>query len=397
VSVSSSGRILTLNRGSATLKAAIYDASSAPRLQLSIKIDRIDSPGTKISIKDAVGKTLMEASPTATGPDSTLAQVFDWLCANGHLKNLAAAGHRLVHGGVNFRDPVKITPDILAELEQVVPLDPDHLPAALALMRFVSGRLPVVPQIGCFDTAFHASLPNVARMYALPRRFFDGGVMRFGFHGLSYEYILSEIQKLDGELAKGRVIMAHLGNGASMAAVRGGKSVDTSMGFTPLEGLMMGTRSGDVDPGAIFYLLNQGKMSPAEVNDCLNKQSGLLGVSGSSEDMRDLLEKSSDDQHAAEAVDLFCYRARKYIGSYAAALGGLDLLVFAGGIGEKAATVRQKICNGLEFLGIQLDSKRNQANESVISSAASRVRVRIVETNEEITIVRHVLAVLGRS
>jgi acetate kinase len=339
----------------------------------------------------------MEASPSTGGSDSTLAQVFDWLCGQGYLKHLAAVGHRLVHGGAKFRDPVKITPDILAELERVVPLDPDHLPAALSLMRFVSQKFPAVPQIGCFDTAFHASLPNVARMYALPRRFFDGGVMRFGFHGLSYEYILSEIRKLDGELAEGRVVMAHLGNGASMAAVRDGKSIDTSMGFTPLEGLVMGTRSGDVDPGVIFYLLDQDKMTSADLNNCLNKQSGLLGVSGSSEDMRDLLEKSSHDEHAAEAVEIFCYRARKYIGSYAAALGGVDLLVFAGGIGEKAPEVRLKICQELEFLGIRLDSQRNQSNESVISSVSSRVKVRIVETNEDLTIVRHVLKALGRS
>jgi acetate kinase len=392
-----SGRILTLNRGSATLKGAIYEASRAPQLQLSLKVDRVDGPGARISVKDAAGKPLMDASPHHHSSDSALEELFDWLGAQGHLKNLSAAGHRLVHGGANFREPVKITPDILAELEQVVPLDPDHLPAALSLMRFVAQRFPEVPQIGCFDTAFHASLPNVARMYALPRRFFDGGVMRFGFHGLSYEYILSEIEKLDGDLAGGRVIMAHLGNGASMAAVRHGKCIDTSMGFTPLEGLVMGTRSGDIDPGVILYLLEQGKMSAAEVNDCLNKASGLLGVSGSSEDMRDLLAKTSLNDHAAEAVELFCYRARKYIGSYAAALGGLDLLVFAGGIGEKAAPVRSKVCQGLDFLGIQLDPQRNQANESVISSASSRVKVRIVETNEDLTIVRHVLAALSRS
>jgi acetate kinase len=249
--------------------------------------------------------------------------------------------------------------------------------------------------VACFDTAFHDGLPAVARMYAIPRHLYDEGVRRYGFHGLSYEYILKELRLLDGALAEGRVIIAHLGNGASMVALRGGKSVDTSMGFTPLEGLVMGTRSGDVDPGALVYLLEQRKISPEELSQLLNKQSGLLGVSGSSEDMRDLLEKSANDPHAAEAVDLFCYRAKKYIGAYAAALGGLDVLVFAGGIGEHAAPVREKICAGLDFLGIQLDPQRNRSNAPLISRTGAAVKVRVIETNEDLMIVRHVLAALG--
>jgi acetate kinase len=321
--------------------------------------------------------------------------VFDWLEKQGYLGDMAAAGHRIVHGGTRFTEPERVTPDFLAELETLVPLDPDHLPEAIAGIRFISQKLPELPQIACFDTAFHTGLPTVARMYAIPRSLYEEGIRRYGFHGLSYEYVLQQLRAMDGGLAEGRVIIAHLGNGASMVALRGGKSVDTSMGFTPLEGLVMGTRSGDVDPGALIYLLQQGKMSPGELGEHLNKRSGLLGVSGSSEDMRDLLEKSPGDAHAAEAVELFCYRARKYIGAYAAALGGLDLLVFTGGIGEHAAPVRDKICAGLEFLGIQLDPPRNHSNAPLISRTDAAVKVRVIATNEDLMIVRHVRAALG--
>jgi acetate kinase len=396
------GRILTMNTGSSTLKAAIYRADPRDRLVLSINLDRADSNGAQVTIKDESGKSLFDSRVRRDNPienggnQDALDLIFDWLDKHGYLTDLIAAGHRLVHGGVQFQKPLRITPEIFAELEQLVPLDPDHLPAALAGIHFVSQRLPELPQIACFDTAFHSSLPKVARMYALPRRFFDGGVRRFGFHGLSYEYIVGELRALDILLANGRVIVAHLGSGASMVALCQGKSVDTSMGFTPLEGLVMGTRSGDVDPGAIFYLLEQGKMSPADLDKCMNKESGLLGVSGRTADMRDLLEKASEDAYAAEAVELFCYRAKKYIGAYAAALGGVDLVVFTGGIGEKAAPVRQKICDGLEFLGIQIDPQRNQTNDPVISSPDSRVKVRVIETNEDLTIVRHVRNVLGQ-
>ena len=379
-----------MNRGSSTLKAALYELDQP---LLSIQVDRADSSGAQARIQDASGKLLLDSAVEG----AALETIFDWLGEHKYLEGLLAAGHRLVHGGVRFQLPQRITPEILSELEQLVPLDPDHLPAALAAVGFVAERLPELPQIACFDTAFHASMPKVARMYALPRRLFEAGVMRFGFHGLSYEYIVHELHTLEAALLAGRVIVAHLGNGASMVALRQGKSVDTSMGFTPLEGLVMGTRSGDVDPGALFYLLQQGKMSAADLERRLNKESGLLGVSGSSEDMRDLLAKAPGDTQAAEAVDLFCYRAKKYVGAYAAAMGGLDLLVFTGGIGEKAAAVRQKICEGLQFLGIQLDPLRNQSSDSVISGPQSRVKVRVMATNEDLTIVRHVLAILGRA
>ena len=388
-------RILTMNRGSSSLKAAIYRAAADEKLELSIQVGRADSSSGHVTITDAGGKSLLDTAVGHGDSDAALNVVFDWLEKQGYLGDMAAAGHRIVHGGARFTKPERVTPDFLTELETLVPLDPDHLPEAIAGIRFIARRLPQLPQIACFDTAFHSGLPTVARMYAIPRNLYDEGIRRYGFHGLSYEYVLQQLRAMDGGLAEGRVIIAHLGNGASMVALRGGKSVDTSMGFTPLEGLVMGTRSGDVDPGALIYLLQQGKMSPGELGEHLNKRSGLLGVSGSSEDMRDLLEKSPDDAHAAEAVELFCYRAKKYIGAYAAALGGLDLLVFTGGIGEHAAPVRDKICAGLEFLGIQLDPPRNHSNAPVISRTDAAVKVRVIPTNEDLMIVRHVRAALG--
>jgi acetate kinase len=234
-------------------------------------------------------------------------------------------------------------------------------------------------------------------MYALPRRLYDANIRRYGFHGLSFEYIVGELRKLDAKLAAGCVIIAHLGSGASIVALQNGNSTDTSMGFTPLEGLVMSARSGDVDPGLLLYLLAQKKMSVKAAAALLNKQSGLLGVSTTTGDMRALLEKAKQDPHAAEAIDLFCYRAKKYIGAYAAALGGLDALIFTGGIGERAPAIREKICSGLEFLGIRLDAAQNAADAQVISTTASRVNIRVIQTNEDLMIVQHVLSVLGQS
>src|ERR1700690_414569 len=376
-----------MKRGSATLKAALYRISAIEKRELSISVDRADSSGGRVTIADSEGKSLLDREVERGNPDAALNVVFDWLGKHGYLADLSAAGHRIVHGGAQFTEPQRVTPGFLAQLDALLPLDPDHLPQAISGIRFVSQKLPNLPQIACFDTAFHSGLPELARMYAIPRRLYDEGVRRYGFHGLSYEYVLREARSLDSPLAEGRVIIAHLGNGASMVALRGGKSVDTSMGFTPLEGLVMGTRSGDVDPGALIYLLEQGKMSTEDLSKALNKGSGLLGISGSSEDMRDLLDKSPGDAHATEAVDLFCYRAKKYIGAYAAALGGLDLLIFAGGIGEHAPTVRQRICEGLDFLGIRLDAPRNHSNAPVISRTDAAVKVRVIQTDEDLMIV----------
>ncbi len=388
-------RVLTMNRGSATLKSALYDAANRNELLLSMNVDKGGGSGSRLKIADSHGKTLLDSSVDSRESNAELEAIVEWLRGNGFLAGLSAVGHRLVHGGARYRDPQRVTPQFMSEIEKLTPLDPDHLPAAIRGIKFIAGKFPDVPQVACFDTAFHRTLPQVARMYSLPRRLFEQGIVRYGFHGLSYEYIMSELAALEEQLASGRVIIAHLGSGASIAAVKNGKSVDTSMGFVPLEGLVMATRSGDVDPGVLLYLLEQQKMSAKELSKLLNKESGLLGVSATSGDMRELLEKSAGDPRAAEAVDLFCYRAKKYIGAYSAVLGGLDLLVFTGGIGERAPAVRKRICEGLDFLGVRLDFAANDANAAVISAGDGRVRVRVIETNEDLMIVRHVVALLG--
>src|SRR5271154_4344927 len=392
-------RVLTMNRGSATLKSTLYEVGRDPGKRaealVSISVAYSYTTSARLKIIDANGATLLDSSVKGTDSNAALQAMFAWLDKHEYLSGLRAAGHRLVHGGARYTEPQRITPKFLRALEKLVPLDPDHLPAAIKGIQFVAKKFPKLTQVACFDTAFHSSLPTVAKMYALPQRFYDQGVRRYGFHGLSYEYIVGELRKLDARLAAGRVIVAHLGSGASMVALRDGKSVDTSMGFTPLEGLVMSARSGDVDPGLLLYLLAEKKMSAKDVGTLLNKQSGLLGVSGSTGDMRELQEKSKKDPHAAEAIDLFCYRAKKYIGGYAAALGGLDALVFTGGIGEHAPAIREHICNGLDFLGIRLDGKANAANAPVISARDSRVNVRVIQTNEDLMIVQHVITVLG--
>jgi len=384
-----------MNRGSATLKAALYDAGNHDDLLLSMTVEQAGVSSSSLKIADPNGTSLFESTVESGETNAALETMLAWLGKHGHLSGLAAAGHRLVQGGPRYREPQRISPEFLSEIEQLVTLDPDHLPAAISGVQFIAKEFPELPQVACFDTAFHSSLPKVARMYALPRRFFDEGIVRYGFHGLSYEYVMRELRALDGKLARGRVIIAHLGSGASMVAVKDGKSLDTSMGFTPLEGLVMSTRSGDVDPGALLYLMGRTKMSAKEINQVVNKESGLLGISETSGDMRTLLGKTATDSRAEEAVDLFCYRTRKYIGAYAAVLGGLDVLVFAGGIGEHAPAIRGRICDGLEFLGIRLDAPCNESNAAVISTNESRVRVRVINTNEDLMIVQHVLAVLG--
>ncbi|NDP48223.1 MAG: acetate/propionate family kinase [Sulfuriferula multivorans] len=303
---------------------------------------------------------------------------------------------RVVHGGPLYCEPQRITVDMVEELRRLSPFDPEHLPQEILLTEAFHTRFPDLPQVACFDTAFHHDLPRVARMLPIPRRFEERGVRRYGFHGLSYAFLMEELARVAGaETARGRVILAHLGNGASLAAVRNGQSMDTSMGFTPAAGVPMSTRSGDLDPGLVWYLARTEKMDAKQFNEMVNSQSGLLGMSETSSDMRDLLELEMQDVRAAEAVALFCYQVKKWIGAYAAALGGLDTLVFAGGIGEYAPTVRARICEGLGFLGIELDEKRNTANEGVISKGASRVAVRVMHTDEEVMIAKSVCRVLN--
>ncbi len=379
------------------MKSTLYEVGARNEALLSISVAYTVAASAHLKIADANGVSLLDSSVNGRDSNAALDAIFAWLDKNEYLSGLKAAGHRLVHGGARYTQPQRITPKFLSALKKLVPLDPDHLPAAIKGIQFIAKKFPKLAQVACFDTAFHSSLPTVAKMYALPRRLYDQNVRRYGFHGLSFEYIMGELRKLDPKLAAGRVIIAHLGSGASMVALKDGKSMDTSMGFTPLEGLVMSTRSGDVDPGLLLYLLAQKKMSAKEAAALLNKQSGLLGVSGITGDMRTLLEKAKQDPNAAEAIDLFCYRAKKYIGAYAAALHGLDALVFTGGIGERAAAIRANICSGLEFLGIQLDLTRNEQNAPVISTTTSRVNVRVIQTNEDLMIVQDVTTVLGQS
>ena len=389
-------RVLTINGGSSSIKFALFEAGDSMRRVLEGGIERIGLADASFEVKgmDQADNFVRPVS----APDHTRAVgiLMDWIEQRiGHTA-LSAVGHRVLQGGAKYYEPQRITAQIVAELRQLSPYDPDHMPEEILLTEAFHRRFPDLPQIACFDTAFHHDLPRVAQILPIPRRFEAAGVRRYGFHGLSYQFLLGELERLDGmEAAQGRVILAHLGNGASLAAVLHGKSVDTSMSFTPTAGIPMSTRSGDLDPGLIWYLSRAEKMSAKQLNEMVNLKSGLLGVSETSSDMRDLLEQETHDVRAAEAVSLFCYQVKKWIGAFAAALGGVDTLVFAGGIGENAPSVRARICEGLGFLGIELEEKRNAANECVISPAASRVAVRMIRTDEELMIAKTVCQVLG--
>jgi acetate kinase len=320
----------------------------------------------------------------------------DWIEERIRRGELTAIGHRVVHGGPKYSEPQRVTAEMVEELHQLQPFDPEHLPEEILLTEAFQRRFPDLTQVACFDTAFHHDLPRVAQMLPIPRRYEAQGVRRYGFHGLSYSFLVEELARVAGpQAARGRVILAHLGNGASLAAVYEGKSVDTSMGLTPTGGVPMSTRAGDLDPGLVWYLARTEKMSAKQFNETVNFQSGLLGISETSSDMHDLLERASEDVRAAEAVALFCYQVKKWIGAFAAALGGLDTLVFAGGIGENAPAVRARICQGLGFLGIELDEKRNGPGAAVISAESSRVAVRVMRTDEEWMIAKTVCRVLG--
>jgi acetate kinase len=388
--------LLTINTGSSSLKAALYrlEQSTETRV-LTVQVERIDLPESRLHVADANGATLLDRRGNLSSHDAALLELFTFLHDHGLDSPLAAVGHRIVHGG-HYSEPQLVSDEMIRAIEKLVPIDPEHLPQALSAIKAVSQALPALPQVACFDTAFHRRMPRVAQTYALPRDLWDAGVLRYGFHGLSYEYILRELASRDPAVTRGRVIVAHLGNGASMAAVRDGVGIDTTMGFTPTGGLMMGTRTGDLDPGVLLYLLQARGLSPDALNDLVNRRAGLFGVSGISADVQDLLAKEATDENAALAIALFCYQARKFLGALAAVLGGLDLLVFTAGIGEHAASVRQRICAGLEFLGIRLDQQRNLAQAPIISRDDSPVVVRVMQTDEELMIARHTFRVVAQ-
>jgi acetate kinase len=388
--------ILTINGGSSSIKFALFDACESLRRILEGAIERIGLPDATLRVKGV--NQADNFSRLVTAPDHTLAvgALMDWIEERTGRDALAAVGHRVVHGGPKYSEPQRITAEMVQDLRRLSPFDPDHLPEEILLTEAFHRRFPDLPQVACFDTAFHHHLPRVARLLPIPRHYEAQGVRRYGFHGLSYAFLMEELARLAGsEAADGRVILAHLGNGASLAAVLDGKSVDTSMSFTPTAGVPMSTRSGDLDPGLVWYLARTESLDAKRFNEMVNLQSGLLGVSEISSDMRDLLQYENQDVRAADAVAIFCYQIKKWIGAFAAVLGGLDTLVFAGGIGENAPTVRARICDGLGFLGIELEEKHNAVNEGVISSEASRVMVRVIRTDEEHMIAKMVCRVLG--
>lgn len=379
--------IAVLNSGSSSLKFALYRVQDDGELR-RIYHGQIAGIATQshFTVQDADGRLLLEESHDAFVHAKALQRLLQWLDEHRHDMALLAVGHRVVHGGAEFAVPVRVDDVVFQQLKQLIPLAPLHQPHNLKAIELLRSLRPELPQVACFDTAFHRTMPVVAQRYALPRELFEHGVRSYGFHGLSYEYIASVLPDHLGDAARGRVIVAHLGNGASMCALRNGKSVATTMGFTPLDGLVMGTRCGRVDPGVLLYLLRQG-MSVDELDDLLQQRSGLLGLSGISSDMRTLVE--SGDEHAAEAVTQFCYRAACEIGSLAAALAGVDAIVFTGGIGQHAAAIRERICRQLQWLGVQLDDAGNRHNNACISTPQSSTSVWVIATDEEQIIARH--------
>ncbi len=379
--------VAVINGGSSSIKLAIYRAGGVLERTLGGTIDLNAAHGAKLTFIDQTSQPAGQGS-LAIGPaTSAAAFLVDWMSSRPAFSPVRAVGHRIVHG-MQYSEPTLVTPSLLQELRGLQPFDPDHLPLELELIEAFMQRHPRLPQWLCFDTAFHRDMPRVAKQLALPRRIDQQGVQRFGFHGLSYTWLMEELVRLGDASATDRVILAHLGSGASMAAVRNGRSIDTSMGFTPASGLPMGTRSGDVDPGLFAFLARTEQMTAAQFDHMANHESGLLGVSETSSDVRELLAREAQDPRAAEALALFCYQAKKLIGAYAAALGGLDTLVFSGGIGEHAAAIRERICTDLEFLGVSVDCERNAADAAVISTDDARVTVRVIPTDEEMVIAR---------
>ena len=389
--------VLTINGGSSSIKFALFNKEEPPLQLFHGEIEGMGSKNAQLRFTNSMTDQ-QNSIPLPTADYSEAANLLiKWLEKQQEFVSIEAIGHRIVHG-MKHTNPEPITATLLAELKQISVYDPVHLPLAIMLIEIFQKQYPDLTQIACFDTSFHASMPSVAKQLAIPRRFSDKGIQRYGFHGLSYAYLMQELKRVAGnETAQGKIILAHLGNGASLAAVKEGKSMDTSMGFTPTSGLVMGTRTGDLDPGVGLYLIESEKMNAKQFNHLINHESGLLGISETNADMRELLEQEGTDHRAAEAVELFCYQTKKWIGAYAAVLGGLDTLIFSAGIGEHSPEVRKRICDGLQFLGIELDEPRNEKNEAIISTDTSKVCVRIIKTNEELMIAIAVCELLNHS
>lgn len=383
--------ILTINGGSSSIKFAVYKPGRQLKSILRGEIKNIGTAKSVLSFSNSENqeeKTLDVKTKNHLEAGHCL---FDWLQKQEGIGLVKVVGHRVVQG-LHHTVPELITPGLISELKKVKAYAPEHLPAEVKLIELCENYYPAVPQIACFDTSFHTAMPAVAKMLPLPRHFYETGIRRYGFHGLSYAYVMEELANIYGPaVANGKVIIAHLGSGASITAVLDGKSVDTSMGFTPTSGIPMSTRTGDLDPGVAWYLMKREKLTPQAFNHMINHQSGLLGISGMSADVRELLESEDADPKCAEAIAFFCYQTKKWIGSFITVLRGLETLIFTGGIGEHAAQIRSRICDGLSFYGVELDELKNKNNEVVISAANSRVTVMVIKTNEELMIAKSVV------
>jgi acetate kinase len=388
--------LLTINGGSSSIKFALFQDADSPLLMTRGMVERIGLPNSEMLVTDAATQQLSRRAVHAPDHSTCVGFITKWLEQQVGIGRLRAVGHRVVHGGRTYSRPERVTPELMAELRRLCHYSPEHLPAEIALIESFHQYDSTLTQVACFDTAFHRDMPRVARLLPIPRRYEKLGVQRYGFHGLSYAFLMRELTSVGapGE-ADGCVILVHLGNGASMAAVKSGQALDTTMGFTPASGLPMSRRSGDLDPGLVSYLARTDGMTVEGFHRMVNTESGLLGLSELSSDMRDLLKQEQSDPRAAEAIELFCYRARKEIGALTAVLGGLDTLVFSAGIGEHAPPIRARICAGLEFLGMVLNKSANEANEPLISTEASRVRVRVIPTDEEREIAESVVRLLN--
>lgn len=380
--------ILTINGGSSSIKFALFDASHSLQQVLVGALENIGVDTTIFNFNKVGIQIKNNISVAAANHDQAAIFLIDWLKDQDGFNAITAIGHRIVHG-MQYTGPEMITPGLLNELRQICSYDPEHLPGEIELIELFQKHWPALKQVACFDTSFHSTMPQVAKMLAIPLRYFNKGIRRYGFHGLSYAYLLEELEHISGKkTADGKIILAHLGSGASLVAVKDGKSLDTTMGFTPASGLPMSTRSGDIDPGIAWYLMQHEKLNPKQFNHFINHGSGLLGMSEISGDMRELIDLQYKDSRAAQAIELFCYQTKKSIGSFAAILGGLETLVFTGGIGENSPEVRSKICHELAFLGIEIDERKNINNDTIISASASNVMVHVIKTNEELMIAR---------
>jgi acetate kinase len=385
--------VLTLNTGSSSIKAAIYSLEADPQLRLTAEIVRIGQTSAELRLARPGEERRAQPAHSSIDHRAAAEELLAAVDSAAH-RSPDAIGHRLVHGGSEHGAPELVSAALLESLRALVPLAPEHLPQAIATMEATQKRYPRAPQVACFDTAFHHAMPPVARRYPLPRWLDEEGIRRYGFHGLSYESIVAQLKEVGPAAAAGRVVLAHLGNGASAVAVRDGRSIDTTMGFTPTGGLMMGTRTGDLDPGVLVHVLRRHALTPEALSALVAEQSGLLGVSETTADMQTLLDREATDDRAREAIELFCYQVRKHIGALVAVLGGLQTLVFTGGIGENAAPVRARICTGLDFLGIAIDPDRNAANSAIVSPDGGAVTVRVMPAEEDRMIARHTFVLL---